>query len=103
MTYYHNWDGEFEIDYYYTYEFKNNKKTIQRLYSSDGGLIRTFTFNYEGDRRVETLRDDLQFSKRIYGDDGNLAQVNFSDGRKATYKWENKKSKRNNYDDISLF
>jgi hypothetical protein len=106
MTHYdydYDYDENEEVDYYYIFEFKNNKKIIQREYSPDGELICTYTFKYEGDRRIETcittLGGDFIYWKRIYGDDGNLSQVNPPLGGKITFKWESEKSKFN-YDDF---
>jgi hypothetical protein len=97
---YYNSDDE--IIAYNTYGFENGQKTIQTQFDKDNKLIGTCTFKYEGGRRTETLLDNKQYSTRIYGGDGNLAQVNYANGTKLIFKWENKKTNINQ-DDIVAF
>jgi hypothetical protein len=78
--------------------FENGQKTIQTLFDKDNKLQATYIFKYEGGRRTETVRNDNTISKRIYGGDGNLAQVNYANGRRRIFKWENKKTNINQDD-----
>jgi YD repeat-containing protein len=71
---------EGQLEDYVTFEYTNNLATTAKYYNGGGTLDYTYTYKYDGNKRlIEEADDDGYVSKYTYNTKGNVIKLEFLD------------------------